>query len=117
MMKIIALNKQTFFDISVIATGVSDNALFIAQYNSKNPSSEIEPGTEILIPESVVYEEGVKAYFDAYKIRPATGFSAAQKEILTGCEGIGCWVIGGDFVVGSSSGIGEMIIQTDFIVE
>lgn len=98
-MKILVLNKQTFFDISLITTGVSDNALKIAEFNSLNPSDGIPPGTSIEIPEGLTIDEQVKAYYQTYKLRPATDITQETIDLIIGCSGIGCWAIGVDFKV------------------
>ncbi|CAA0153128.1 conserved hypothetical protein [Tenacibaculum maritimum] len=99
MKKVTVLNRQTFFDLSLVFSGKRDNAFLIAKANQKNPSNEIAPGSEIMIPESVIKDREVLEYYNIKNVLPATGLTANQEDIITGCEGIGCWVIGIDFKV------------------
>lgn len=98
-MKVIILSRQSFFDIAIQTTGSALNALLIAKENNLNPSMDLTPGTVITIPENVVREENVFNYYDQNSVIPTTALNEEVVEIITGCEGIGCWAIGIDFIV------------------
>ncbi|CAA0158164.1 hypothetical protein [Tenacibaculum maritimum] len=98
-MKILVLNKQSFFDLSLIATGDANNALEIASFNSKNPSEFLSPGATIEVPENLTINEQIKDYYATNKLRPATAIGKDEIDIIQGCQGIGCWAIEVDFIV------------------
>lgn len=98
-MQIIVLNKQSFLDIAILTTGLAVNASLIARANNKAPSEVIETGDKIIIPENVIYNKDHLNYYQAKKILPATALTQTNIDVITGCEGIGCWAIGIDFKV------------------
>lgn len=98
-MTVTVLNNQSLLDISVQATGSALNYLLIAQANDIIPTDEIIAGTELIIPDGLVNDEDVLRYYQANGILPATALTQVQKDETDGCEGIGCWAIGVDFIV------------------
>ncbi|CAA0144709.1 conserved hypothetical protein [Tenacibaculum maritimum] len=99
MTKVIVLNKQSFLDISLLATGNHKNALLIAQANDRNPSDEIDAGEEIILPETVIKEKGILDFYIREKVLPATALTQTNIDNVIGCQGIECWAIELDFEV------------------
>lgn len=97
--KVIVLSRQSFFDLALIFSGNRDNAFLIAKENQMNPSNELEPGSEILIPEGIIQNRESLEYYDFKKVLPATALTQGDKDLIIGCEGIGCWAIDVDFKV------------------
>lgn len=98
-MTITALNNQNYQDLSIQLTGRVDNALLIAKENGVAPSEKITAGTTIYVPEDLVNDEDIFRYYDSNEILPATGLSQINIDEVEGCQGVGCWRIGVDFVI------------------
>ena len=50
-MGIIVLHNQSLLDIAIKATGKAENAIFIAIANNISITDDLEPGSELIIPE------------------------------------------------------------------
>lgn len=98
-MKVTALNNQSLIDIAIAITGKADSFLQIAMANGLVPTAELEAGTELTIPEGLELDNDIVRYYQANGIQPATALTDAVMNEVTGCEGIGCWAIGVDFIV------------------
>lgn len=98
MNKVQIYENQSLLDLAMQTTGEASNAIFIAKANDMAISDEVEAGTELIIPELIINDD-IKRYYEANKVLPATALTQEQKDEVIGCEGIGCWAIGVDFVV------------------
>ena len=99
MSKYQVYQHQSFLDVSILLTGTALNALLIAEHNGFSASDELTPGIELEIPENLNIELEIQKYYRINELIPATGFTKNEKDIIEGCDGIGCWVIEDDFIV------------------
>ncbi|AWG24829.1 hypothetical protein [Flavobacterium kingsejongi] len=97
MKTVTVLMQQSFLDLSIQYTGTVYNAFEIARVNNRSITDQMAAGDEIIIPDGLTQSPKALQYFEARKIVPATG--------LTGREGIP-----------EPTGIGSMIVDTNFII-
>ncbi len=97
MKTITALHNQSFQDISIQHTGSVFNAFAIAVANDMAVSDSPVPGNNYIIPDTVEYDDYVFNYYDAKKIKPATGLSSDVQ--IPKKRGIGYMQIGKTFKV------------------
>lgn len=88
------LDGQSVFDFAVHRTGEVSNAAAIAFVNDISVNDDLEAGTELIIPDSVVDERETKRFFSVSRSKPAGG---DVNELLGG--GIEFMGIEIDFVV------------------
>ncbi|MDB0600685.1 hypothetical protein PL373_05910 [Tenacibaculum maritimum] len=93
------LNNQTLIDLSGQLTGSVVNAILIAQENNINITEELSPGQILQVPEEMIIDSTILHYYTINELEPATGLTAYHKDIIDGCQGIGCWTIDVDFIV------------------
>ncbi|WP_407512763.1 hypothetical protein [Elizabethkingia miricola] len=94
-MAVTVLHNQSLLDIAIQATGKAENAIFIAIANKISITDDLEPGTELLIPE-VSEDLDVKNYYRAKNVHPATAMKTAG---INYPEGINYWEIENDFQI------------------
>ncbi|MEG0310968.1 MAG: hypothetical protein RR604_08720 [Eubacterium sp.] len=96
MATITVLHNQSFQDIAIQKTGNVLNAFSIAVFNGMAVSDQLEPGTDLLLPEEMEIDVDVLNYYASKQLQPATSFrdkKAVEK------RGIGVMRIGGNFKV------------------
>lgn len=96
---ITVLNNQSLYDLAIQFTGYATNALLIALENSISPTDELVAGDSITIPDGIEVEDAIVSFFSNNNYIPASALTETQLQEVEGCEGIGCWAIGIDFVV------------------
>ena len=74
LVKVKALNRQTFYDVSIQYYGTADYAFSIAYANQKSISSTLKSGDELVLPQNVKDEKAIQ-YYVARNIVPATGLT------------------------------------------
>lgn len=89
------LHNQSLLDIAIQATGKAENAILIAVANNISITDDLEPGTELIIPD-VPMDLDVIAYYRAKNIQPAT---AIKTEEINYPEGINYWEIEKNFKI------------------
>ena len=94
-MAVIVLHNQSLLDIAIQATGKAENAIFIAIANNISITDDLEPGSELIIPE-VSEDLDVKSYYRAKNVHPAT---AIRDKDINYPEGINYWEIEKNFKV------------------
>ncbi len=94
-MAVTVLHNQSLLDIAIQATGKAENAIFIAVANNISITDDLEPGSELIIPE-VPMDLDVIAYYKAKDIQPAT---AIKTEDINYPEGINYWEIEKSFKI------------------
>lgn len=96
-MKIRVLHNQSLLDIADMHTGTVLSAFAISVANGISLTDELEPGSELIIPDDVLTDADIQGYYKAKQVRPATAIQPGEgPEPL---EGIGYWTIGRTFVV------------------
>lgn len=98
-MTVTVFNNQNYQDLSIQLTGTVENTLLIARANNAAPSENIVSGTEIIVPEGLINDDAVLRYYTANNLIPATALTQEDIDKVFGCEGIGCWRIGVDFII------------------
>lgn len=93
------LNNQSLIDLSVQLTGTVVNVVRIARENNLSITDELSSGQIIQIPEGLPIDFKVLEFYKTKGLKPATGLTDKQKNVVDDCEGIGCWAIGFDFIV------------------
>ncbi|REC47882.1 MULTISPECIES: hypothetical protein [Chryseobacterium] len=86
-MKITVLNNQSFLDIAIQHTGTVFNAFAIAAANGMSITEALIPGTQLIIPDTVVIDTDIRDYFKSKGIKPAT--SVTEEIIPVVKAGIG----------------------------
>ncbi|OBS13385.1 hypothetical protein ATE49_13150 [Elizabethkingia miricola] len=94
-MAVTVLHNQSLLDIAIKATGKAENAIFIAIANNISITDDLEPGSELIIPE-MEWDADVKNYYAAKKLEPAT---AIRDKDINYPEGINYWEIEKNFKV------------------
>lgn len=94
-MAVTVLHNQSLLDVAIQATGKAENAILIAVANNISITDDLEPGTELIIPD-VPMDLDVIAYYRAKNIQPAT---ALKTEEINYPEGINYWEIEKNFKV------------------
>lgn len=64
--------KQTMLDIAVQEYGDMSAMLLIARANDISPTADLQPGTELMLPDLVVNKE-MQDYCKGNAVSPATG--------------------------------------------
>lgn len=99
-MTAIVLHNQSLLDIAIQHTGSVANVFLIAQANGLAVSDEITPGTDLIIPDTVVLDTDIKTYYTSRAIQPATALTTIiDDNTEPSLEGIGYWIIGDDNIV------------------
>lgn len=98
-MTVTVLHNQGYQDLSIQLTGKVANTLLIARANNVDPSEDIIVGEKVIIPAGLINDEDIKRYYQTNEILPATALNKEAIDGIIGCEGIGCWRIGVDFVI------------------
>ncbi len=94
------LHNQSLLDIAIQWTGSVANVFLIAQANGLAVSDEITPGTDLIIPDTVVLDTDIKNYYTSRAIQPATALTTIiDDNTEPSPEGIGYWIIGDDNIV------------------
>ncbi|MFL0089886.1 hypothetical protein [Tenacibaculum maritimum] len=93
------LNNQSIIDLSIQITGSVYNAVLLAGHNNLSLTDQLIPGQTLQVPQAMVYDAKTLEYYTKNYLEPATGLSDNDKDVIDGCEGIGCWTIGMDFRV------------------
>jgi hypothetical protein len=73
------LSGQTIFDISIQSCGGIEAAFDLAMLNGLNPTDDLVPGQELLLPD--VVNSDVQQYFQNKNIHPATLLTVQAKVI------------------------------------
>lgn len=81
-MKILAKNLQTIFDIALQECGTAEAAFAIAKVNDISLSKTIDVGTMLSIPDEVIFNRQVQAFYQINKKQPATGSAVGDVRIL-----------------------------------
>ncbi|OWP84353.1 hypothetical protein BWK59_05885 [Flavobacterium davisii] len=89
---------QNWFDLASIYTGDASNAYQLAFHNNSSITDDLQSGQEIEIPNNITINQKDKKYLHARNLQPATGLTLEQKEY------------------DKPLGIGEMVINSSFIV-
>ncbi len=92
------LHNQSLLDFAIQHTGNVTNAFEIAKTNGLAVSDELEAGTELIIPTTVVNDVDVLQYYASRAIQPATDITLSGDE-QEEQEGISIWGINNDFIV------------------
>ncbi len=98
-MTVTVLDNQCYQDLAIQLTGTVGNALLIARANNEAPSQDIIAGADIIVPEGLINDQDILRYYQANSILPATDLNQDAIDKVIGCEGIGCWRIGLDFII------------------
>ena len=93
------LNNQSLYDIAIQYTGYATNALNIALANGINPTDDLVVGDTITISDDLEVDDAIVSFYSNNNYIPASALTEAQLQEVEGCEGIGCWTIGLDFIV------------------
>ncbi len=93
------LYKQSLLDVILQLTGAMDSLVSVAHHNNISVTDDLVPGQKISFPEDVSLDEDILNYYQAKKIKPATGLSAEDALLLDKPEGISYWAINVDFEV------------------
>lgn len=92
MRQIIIKDRQTLTDIAVQCLGSAEGACDIARLNGLSVTSDVEPGSVIVLPEPV--NRRIVDFFKRIKV-----FPAMKIDVSTRPGGIGYMQIGTDFIV------------------
>ena len=99
-MTAIVLHNQSLLDFAIQHTGSVANVFLIAQANVLSVSDDLEPGTILIIPDTVVLDTDIKTYYTSRAIQPATALTTIiDDNTEPSPEGIGYWIIGDDNIV------------------
>ncbi|MDR1224876.1 MAG: hypothetical protein LBL07_18660 [Tannerella sp.] len=71
-MKVKVADRQTFYDLAILYTGLPENAVAIAVANTRGVVDELRAGEEIAIPEGLPAKKAVVDYYAARQLNPAT---------------------------------------------
>jgi len=93
------LHNQSLLDFAIQHTGSAQNAFEIAKANGLAISAELEAGTELIIPATVVNDTDVLQYYASRAIQPATDVTVSSDDEQEEQEGISIWGINNDFIV------------------
>jgi len=99
MEKITILNNQSLLDLSIQLTGNANNAFELGKVNNIAVTEELIAGDTIYMPEEMELNPMILKYYKLNKVIPASALTQENRDVITGCEGIGCWVIEFDFKV------------------
>ena len=91
---------QTWFDIAIEHTGSVMNAYVVAFANGGSITDDIAPGSQLLIPDTIVLSKREVQYLEGKKAIPATGITSGDLEAINPILGIGTMAIGSTFIVG-----------------
>lgn len=94
---ITVLHNQTFQDIAIEKTGDFLNAFSIAVFNEMAVSDFLEPGTDLIIPDDLIIDVDVIAYFQSKKLQPATALN--DQTVIPEKRGIGSMKVASNFKV------------------
>lgn len=97
-MKVTVLNNQSLFDLAIRYCGSPLAAFSIALLNSIPISALLNPGTEIIIPDTPLNPD-ITNYFNSKNHQPATAWNPISENEPPKPEGISYWAINDDFVV------------------
>jgi LysM repeat protein len=97
-MIITVLNNQSLLDIAIQYRGTAAAAFEIAAANNLSLTDDLKPGQVLVIPSTLFYNRDIADYYQGKGILPATAVTDNFMEELT------------------DKGIGEMIINVNFIV-
>ncbi|MGR3790032.1 hypothetical protein ACUXZJ_11540 [Flavobacterium sp. TN-1] len=89
---------QNWFDVASIYTGDASNAYPLAFYNNSSITDDLQSGQEVEIPNTIAINQKNKKYLEARNLQPATGLTLEQTQY------------------DKPLGIGEMVINSSFIV-
>lgn len=92
-----ASDRQTIIDLAVQELGSVEAAFVFALINDLALTDDTVPGQEFLL--SDVNNETLVNYYSQKNIKPTTGLSDDDNDIVEENEGIGYWIIGTDFTV------------------
>lgn len=98
-MKVTILNNQSLYDLAIQYTGYATNALKIALHNSITPTDELIAGDTLIIPDDLEVDDAIVSFYRNNNYIPGSTLTETQLQEVEGCEGIGCWTIGKDFIV------------------
>ncbi|MCK0202662.1 hypothetical protein MWN41_06470 [Ornithobacterium rhinotracheale] len=97
-MQIVVLHKQSLFDVSLMHTGSIVGIFKLAEANNLSITDDVQAGQRLELPQVIMQDADILAYYQAKNIRPATGVSHTGNAINQP-EGISYWTINQDFVV------------------
>lgn len=87
---------QNIFDIAIQLYGNIEGIKHLVKENGIGLTDDVEPGVPVKSDKEI--DRLVVDYLNGRNIKPATGMSAEEANIITP-EGIGYWAVGIDFVV------------------
>ncbi|TDX86169.1 hypothetical protein [Epilithonimonas xixisoli] len=94
----IVLHNQSLLDFAIQHTGSAHNAFEIAMANNISITDQLTAGSELVIPDSIVNDVGVKNYYQSKSIQPATDITQNGESEETP-EGISIWILNQNFIV------------------
>mgnify|MGYP007053806078 CR=1 FL=1 len=80
-MKVVVLNNQSLPDLSIQKLGTIEGMIDLAFLNGKSLTDELVAGESLTLPEFEI-DARIANYFEAFSLRPATGLTQEQEEIL-----------------------------------
>lgn len=86
-MIVTAVNGQSLFDLAIQLYGSVKYVFELAMANGLSITQELEPGQLLEVPELETENNGIKDYYAANGIKPAT---AIRDEDITGTPGGAC---------------------------
>ncbi len=92
------IQNQSLFDIVIQFTGQLSSIFEVAFLNGMSITDELTPGSKVLIPEYLLTND-IAQYLRINGIKPATSPSVEAYDLVTGCQGIECWIIDVDFII------------------
>lgn len=107
----IVKERQSLFDVAIIASGTAESALSIARENDISITDDLEAAKQIVV--TAVAKMSTVDFLAKKGIIPATAITATTDEN----QGIDFWAIEDDFVIGVSEGIDFDEIEYDFIIQ
>ncbi|RTY80674.1 hypothetical protein EKL97_10440 [Flavobacterium sp. LS1P28] len=97
---IYAIENQSVFDVAVQESGSVLAAFDWALKNGLSLTDDLEPGQQLISPNSDFFNTDVAGYFKGKKQMIATGFNTADGQSIIPTLGIGTMRIGTTFIVG-----------------
>lgn len=92
------LHNQSLLDFAIQRTGTLESLFQLAVTNGISITDELETGKFLVLPEDVIKDIDVLAYYNEKGIQPATAITAEETELVPSL-GIGSMAIGSTFIV------------------
>lgn len=96
---IYAIENQSFFDVAIQESGSVMAAFDWTLKNGLSITDELEPGQQLISPNSDFINTDVARYFKGKKQMIATGFNIGEGDSMIPELGIGTMAIGTTFIV------------------